>query len=143
MKKTMLLLTGLALLLIALSVGLLMGLFSQLNPAQADALDMETYLSENWRVFQLRSWDPKTGSLELNYPLPFSLEQMKKYGDRLEELRELPEGNRGTLADLRLSLEESVSGTVRQISVYGVTTDGEVAYTLAPDGSLSCCWDAE
>ncbi|MBQ1371296.1 MAG: hypothetical protein IIY70_00055 [Oscillospiraceae bacterium] len=141
MKKTILLLSALALVLIILSVGLLGGLFSQLRSEQSDAPDLEGYLSNNWSVFQLRSWEPASGRLELDYPLPFTLEQMKKYGGRLEELRALPEGNRSTLADLKLSLEQYFPGIVRQITLYGMTTDGEIAYTLAPDGKLACCWD--
>lgn len=143
MKKTILLLSALALVLIVLSVGLLMGLFSGIQPKQPPGQDLEGYLSKNWSVFRLRSWDANSGTLELDYPLPFTLEQMKKYGGRLEELRDLPEGNRSTLVDLKLSLEACFPGAVRHITLYGLTTDREIAYTLAPDGTLISCWDGK
>ena len=128
--------------MLILAMLFLVGLLSHFRSEQPPAMDLKSFLSENWSVFQLRSWDPTTGALELDYPLPFSLEQMEKYGRRLQELRELPEGNRSTVTDLKIALREFSSDTVQSVTVYGLTTDGKVAYTLAPDGSLTVCWES-
>lgn len=141
MKKTMLWLSALALLLIVTVVGLLLGLLSRLQPEQPEATDLETYLAQDWPVFTLRAWSPDTGVLELDYPLRFTYAQMQKYGGRLEELRALPEGNRSTVADLKTALYERGLPAVRAVVVYGVTSDGQTAYTLHADGTVSACWE--
>ena len=141
MKKTILLLSALALVLIAVVVSLLLGFFSRLGQIGRPKADLEDYLEENWSVFTLRSWDEETGALELDYPLRFSYEQMRKYGGSLEELQALPEGNRATVADLKTAAREACGLSLRSVTVYGVTTDGQTAYTLHPDGRLEACWD--
>ena len=141
MKKTMLALGALALVLVLLGGALVWGLFSRLNPPREERPDLETYLAQAWPLFRLRSWDPEAGTLELDYPLRFTYAQMEKYGGTLEELRDLPAGNRATVADLKTTLREATGLTARSVTVYGLTTDGQTAYTLAPDGSVTACWD--
>lgn len=145
MKKMMLILTVTALVLILLTVGLLLGLFSMLRGTEAPASDggeaLEPWLAENWTVFQLRKWDAASGTLELDYPLRFSYAQMQKYGAALEELRELPTGNLDTVAALKTAARETLGVTLRSVTVYGLTTDGETAYTVHPDGSVESCWE--
>lgn len=141
MKKTLLLLSALALVLILAVVGLLLGFFSRLGQIGQPKADLERYLAENWPVFTLRSWDEETSALELDYPLRFSYEQMQKYGASLEELQALPEGNRATVAALKTAVREACGHSLRSVTVRGVTTDGQTAYTLHPDGRLETCWD--
>lgn len=145
MKKTMLILCAVALVLILLTVGLLAGLFSALGGGKgsASAPSLEAYLAESWPLFSLRRWDPEQGQLELDYPLRFTYKQMKKYGAVLEELRELPAGNLETAAVLKAAALEAADTTIREVTVYGLTSDGEVAYTVYPDGTLRACWDAD
>ena len=143
-KKTLLLLAGVALILLILAAVLLALLFSGLpGGEQKQSQGLEKYLAEQWTVFRLRSWDPETGSLELDYPLRFSYAQMEKYGASVEELRELPAGNRDTAAALQNAARESTGARIRSVTVYGLTNDGQVAYTLFPDGSVECCWEAD
>ena len=145
MKKSVLILAAVALVLVLLAAVLLLQLVSRLNPEQGTGeatQSLEEYLRDQWPVFSLRAWDGETGALELDYPLRFSLEQMKKYGAALEEFRTLPEGNRGTVAALKAAAYSSVSVTIQTVTIYGVTTDGQIAYTLYPDGTVSACWDA-
>ena len=145
MKKPVLILAAAALVLILLAALLLLQLVSRLNPDQGtgDApQSLEEYLRDQWPVFSLRAWDGETGALELDYPLRFTLEQMEKYGAALEELRTLPEGNRDTVAALKAAAYSSVSVTIQTVTIYGVTTDGQIAYTLHPDGTVSACWDS-
>ncbi|MBR6414352.1 MAG: hypothetical protein IKS21_07065 [Oscillospiraceae bacterium] len=145
MKKSVLILAAVALVLVLLAAVLLLQLVSRLNPEQGTGeatQSLEEYLRDQWPVFSLRGWNVETGALELDYPLRFSLEQMKKYGAALEELRTLPEGNRDTVAALKAAAYSSVSVTIQTVTIYGVTTDGQIAYTLHPDGTVSACWDS-
>lgn len=143
MKKTILILSALALVLILGAAALLFGLFSGLSGETPQTREMEDWLAESWPLFRLRSWDAQTGALELDYPLRFSYEQMEKYGARIDELRELPASNLSTVSTLKTAALEAAGLTVRSVTVYGVTEDGRTAYTLYPDGSVSACWDAE
>jgi hypothetical protein len=141
-KRTMLTLAAVALVLILLVGGLLWMLISGLGDSRSGGgEDLETYLKENWSVFRLRSWDPAAGELELEYPLRFTYEQMQKYGASLDELRELPEGNLSTVNALRTAARERTGVNLPSVTVFGVTTDGMIAYTLFPDGSVQTCWD--
>lgn len=142
-RRLMLLLAGIALVLILLVGFLLYLLFSGLSGGERQTRQpLEDYLAEQWPIFRLRSWDPETGALELEYPLRFSYAQMEKYGAAVEELRELPVGNRSTVEALRTAARESVGASLREVTVYGLTDDGQIAYTLFPDGSVSACWEA-
>ncbi|MBR6119091.1 MAG: hypothetical protein IKH77_04795 [Clostridia bacterium] len=143
-KRGLLLLAGLALALMLLAALLLVLLFSGLTGREeGQKPSLEDYLAEQWTVFRLRAWDPETGALELDYPLRFSYAQMEKYGAAVEELRELPAGNRETVAALQSAARESTGARIRSVTVYGLTSDGQVAYTLFPDGSVECCWQAD
>lgn len=141
MKKTILILSAVALLLILLSVGLLLGLFSGLHRDTPATRSMEDYLAESWPLFRLQSWDEASGALELEYPLQFNYAQMEKYGGTIEELRDLPAGNVATANDLKIAAWESAGLEVRSVTVRGLTTDGQIAYTVYPDGSVTACWD--
>lgn len=148
-KRVMLILAALALALVLLVGGGIWALLSIFDtgksPAPSGPVDRETmerYLTEKWQVFQLRSWDPETGTLELDYPLRFTYAQMEKYGGSLEELRDLPAGNLATVAALKNAAFEDCGVSIRGVSVYGLTTDGQTAYTVRPDGSVETCWDS-
>lgn len=142
-KRLLLILAGIALALILLTVGLIWYLVKSLSAAseKLPKAEFESYLAEKWTVFQLRSWDPEAGSLELDYPLRFSYAQMEKYGGSLDELRELPAGNISTVAALKSAAYEDCGVSLRDVFVYGITTEGETAYTVLPDGSVRACWD--
>lgn len=143
-KRTMLILSAVALVLILVVVGLLAGLFSGLSGlSRNEPQALEDYLAAQWPIFRLRSWDAESGALELEYPLRFSYAQMQKYGAKLDELRELPAGNLATAADLKNAAREAAGVAIRAITVYGLTNDGQIAYTVRPDGSVSACWETE
>lgn len=141
MKKTMTILLSLAFVLILTAAVLLVLFVFRLSPEQSPAQPLEDYLAEHWKVFTLRSWDAKTGALELDYPLRFTYEQMKKYGGSMEELRNLPTGNLSTVESLRLGVREACEVQLRSVTVYGISSDGQLAYTVHPDGSITACWD--
>ncbi len=141
MKKTMIVLVSVALVLTVLVGGLLAWLFIKLNPKQEAAPSVEAYLTENWKVFRLRSYDPDTGSLALDYPLQFTYAQMKKYGGSMQELQDLPIGNLDTVESLKTAVRETTKVILRNVTVYGMTSDEQVAYTVLPDGTITACWD--
>lgn len=141
MKKTMTILLSLAFVLILTAAVLLILFVFRLSPEQSPAQPLEDYLAEHWKVFTLRSWDAKTGALELDYPLRFTYEQMKKYGGSMEELRDLPTGNLDTVGSLKAAARNASGVELRAVTVYGMTTDGQVAYIVYPDGSITACWD--
>ena len=141
MKKTMIILVSVALVLCLTVAVLLVTFFFKLQPEQEKKIPLEDYLAEQWTVFKLRSWDAGTGSLELDYPLRFTYEQMKKYGGSMEELRDLPTGNLYTIASLKTAARNAAGAELRSVTVYGITSDGQVAYTVFPDGRITACWD--
>lgn len=141
MKKTMTILLSLAFVLILTAAVLLVLFVFRLSPEQSPSQPLEDYLAEHWKVFTLRSWDAKTGALELDYPLRFTYEQMKKYGGSMEELRDLPTGNLDTVGSLKAAARNASGAELRAVTVYGMTTDGQVAYTVYPDGSITACWN--
>ena len=141
MKKTMIVLASVALVLTVLVAGLLAWLFFKLNPQQEEAPSVETYLAENWKVFRLRRYDADTGTLELEYPLQFTYAQMQKYGGSMQELQDLPIGNLDTVESLKTAVRETTKVILRNVTVYGMTSDEQVAYTVLPDGSITACWD--
>lgn len=141
MKKTMILLISVVLVLILIVGVLLFEFFFKLTPKREETQPLEEYLAEQWTVFKLRSWDAGTGSLELDYPLRFTYEQMKKYGASMEELGDLPKGNLDTVASLKTAARNAAGAEIRTVTVYGVTTDGQTAYTVFPDGTIKACWD--
>ena len=140
MKKTMLILAVLALVLI-LIVGVLLWQLLSLGGGGRQTAELPQWIEGHWSVVQLRSWDPETGALELDYPLRFTYAQMEKYGPTIPEVCAIPEGNRDTVAALRTDLGQSLGLRDLSITLYGVTTDGRTAYTLHPDGSLETCWE--
>lgn len=141
MKKSMIILVSVALVLCLTVAVLLVTFFFKLQPEQEKKIPLEDYLAEQWTVFKLRSWDAGTGSLELDYPLRFTYEQMKKYGGSMEELRDLPTGNLDTIASLKTAVRNAAGAELRSVTVYGITSDGQVAYTVFPDGRITACWD--
>ena len=141
-KRTLLILSAAALVLILMAVGLLAWLFSGLSGLSRGAPQpLEDYLADQWPIFRLRAWDAETGALELDYPLRFSYAQMEKYGAKLEELQALPAGNLATAADLKTAAREAAGVVIRAVTVYGLTTDNRIAYTVHPDGSVTACWE--
>lgn len=141
MKKSMIIFVSVALVLCLTVAVLLVTFFFKLQPEQEKKIPLEDYLAEQWTVFKLRSWDAGTGSLELDYPLRFTYEQMKKYGGSMEELRDLPTGNLDTIASLKTAARNAAGAELRSVTVYGITSDGQVAYTVFPDGRITACWD--
>ena len=142
-KKTLLILLALGLVLVVLTAVLLIALFSGPSAPETGEQPLEDYLAESWPLFRLHSWDPETGELELDYLLRFTYAQMEKYGGRLEELQELPAGNLVTVGDLKTAAREATGRSIRSVTVYGLTSDGQVAYTLHPDGTVETCWEIE
>ena len=141
MKKTMTILLSAAFALILTAAVLLVLFVFRLSPEQAPAQPLEDYLAEHWKVFTLRSWDAGTGTLELDYPLRFTYAQMEKYGGSMEELSELPVGNLTTVESLKLTVQEACGVQLRSVTVYGISSDGQLAYTVHADGSITACWD--
>jgi hypothetical protein len=141
MKKPMIILVSIALVLIVVVVGLLAWFYFKLNPEQEPAQPLEEYIAQHWQIFSLKSWNSETGALELEYPLRFTYAQMEKYGGTMEELQDIPIGNLDTVESLKTAAREAAKVNLRAVTVYGVTTDGQVAYTVSPDGSITACWD--
>ena len=144
-NRTLRILIAVALVLVLLVGGPIWAILSIFDggtlPTASKDADVETYLTEKWPVFQLRSWDPETGALTLDYPLRFTYEQMEKYGGTLDELKDLPAGNLNSVAALKTAALEDIGATIRAVTVCGLTTDGQTAYTVYSDGSVEACWD--
>ena len=146
-KRSMLILAVIVLVLVLLlgkGLWALIPMFGNGNTrTDGENADLESYLSDKWTVFQLRSWDPESGVMELDYPLRFTYAQMEKYGGSLEEINGLPTGNLSTAALLKTAAYEDLGAVISEVTVYGRTTDGQIAYTVSPDGSISACWDSQ
>ena len=137
-KRLMLILGVAALVLLLVLAALILFL-----PGGSAKQPLDRYLAENWTVFQLRSWDAKSGALELDYPLRFRYEQMEKYGSSIEELQALPEGNYATAETLKAAAKTAAGAEIQSVTVYGLTNDGQIAYTVFPDGTFQACWETE
>lgn len=141
MKKTMIVLSSVALVGVLLVGGGIWFLISRLTgavrPVRTD--DVKTYLAEHWDFYSLRAWDPQTGLLELDCPQRFTFEQMEKYGAELDFTADAL-AQTEHLAALRRGLAERCGVKPEAIVVYGVTTDGETAYTVDEAGNLTACW---
>ena len=104
MKKTILILSAIALVLILLVAGGLWYFISRLPKVKTPEApaDLETYLAEKWTMYRLRSWNEDTGELVLEYPQKLTYEQFCKYGAELDFdadalVEELVPGSRVTL----------------------------------------------
>lgn len=144
MKKTMVILVCIALALILLVGGLLWYFFSLLPKGRGEPdpnADVAGYLSENWTIFRVRSWDAEAAALELDYDLPFTYDQVMKYAGVVEEIPQTPEGNLVTIRAICETVEQELGVSIRKVTVYGLTADGKTAYTACSDGTISACWD--
>lgn len=143
MKKRIRILVTVAFVLVLTGILLLLGLLQAIAPSQKELPKLEDYLAQTWKVFTLRAWDAETGTLELDYPLRFSYEQMVHYGAAIEELQTLPIGNLETISSLKTSVRETCGMVLHAVTVYGMSSDGQLAYTVFSDGSIATCWEQE
>lgn len=142
MKKTMIILVSVALVLILLVVGLLWYLIARLpklkNADQPD--DLETYLTEKWSFYRLRSWDEDSGALVLEYPQRLTYEQFRKYGAELDLAADAL-AQREHLEALCIGVAGRLKQQVKTVTLIGISSDGEEVYTVDLTGSLTTCWE--
>ena len=142
MKKTILILSAIALVLILLVAGGLWYFISRLPKVKTPEApaDLETYLAEKWTMYRLRSWNEDTGELVLEYPQKLTYAQFCKYGAELDfDADALAQKDR--LEDLCLGIETRLKQQVRSASLIGISSDGETVYTVDLAGNLTTCWD--
>lgn len=144
MKKTMLILSAVALILTLLVGGGIWFLISRLTGASrpTEKTDLETYLAEHWTFYRLRSWDPDSGVLELENPQKLAYAQMEKYGEELD-LGEDAAAQAEQIRSLRIGLREACGISPTRITVYGISSDGLEAYRVEEDGSVTACWQPD
>ena len=144
MKKTMLILIAVVLVLILLVGGLIWYLVSALSGAggAAEKLSVEAYLAEAWPDYSLEEWDAKNGDLRLSRSLRLTYKQLEKYGDQ-PEMNELVLGHLSTMEQIALGLTHSCGEEVRSITIVGLSSDGQTAYTVSRDGTITTCWERE
>lgn len=141
MKKTMLILSAIALVLILLVGGGIWYLISSLTGAEQPQTRSEVavYLAEHWPMYRLRSWNPDTGVMELENPQQLTYERIEKYGAVLDLTADQP----GQMKSLRIALREACGVTPARITVYGVSSDGREVYAMEENGSFTACWLTE
>ena len=144
MKKTMLILSAVALVLILAVGGGIWFFISKLTAKEAvpEKSTVETYLNEHWSFYRLRSWDPASGALELDYPQRHTFEQMKKYGAALDFSADALAQTQH-MQDIRYGLSQVCSVSPTRIVVHGVSSDGREVYTVNEAGDLKACWLSE
>ncbi len=143
MKKLIITLGIIVLICVLILGGLLWYLLSMVPEKQQGEVSdasVEEYIESKWTVFRLKKWDGETKNLELEYDLPFTYEQVTKYADDVEELKQTPEGNLLTAADLCTTVREELGVEIRSVKIRGVTSDGQTAYTVGTDGTYEVCW---
>ena len=119
MKKTILILSAIALVLILLVAGGLWYFISRLPKVKTPEApaDLETYLAEKWTMYRLRSWNEDTGELVLEYPQKLTYEQFCKYGAELDfDADALAQKDR--LEDLCLGIETRLKQQLRGNGLY-------------------------
>ncbi len=143
MKKTMLILIAAALVLILAAGGLIWYLLSALSRAGAPAAtkSVEDYLAEQWPGYRLEEWDADAGSLRLSRSLKLTYEQLEKYGDQ-PEMNDLVRGHLDTMGQIAAGLIRYCGAEPKQMTVVGLSSDGQTAYTVRSDGTIETCWAA-
>lgn len=141
MKKSLLLLLCLALVLMLTVGGILWYLFSRLTPAQPETgtRSVEDYLAESWPDFTLEAYDRAEGSLRLTLRLRLTYEQLVQYGDQ-PEMEELVLGHLETMKDIVRGAQTFCGVKLDAVTVTGLSSDGQIAYTVTSDGETTACW---
>ena len=144
MKKTMLILSAIALVLVLLVGGGIWFLISHLTGAEqkTEKQELAPDLAEHWDFFRLRSWDAESGVLELESPQKLTYAQMEKYGEELN-LADDALAQLDHIQSLRIGLRDVCGLSPTRITVYGVSSDGQEAFRVEEDGSLAACWQKE
>ena len=142
MKKTMLILTAAVLVLILVTGGLIWYLISAISKAgaPADARSVEDYLAGQWPGYRLEEWDPDTGDLRLSRSLNNTYEQLEKYGAQAE-MNDLVLGHLDTIEVIAAGLNRNCGVRPERITVVGLSSDGQTAYTVCSDGTITTCWE--
>lgn len=141
MKKTMVILISAALVLILAVGGLIWYLISAVSGAGSTAASrsVEDYLAEQWPGYRVEEWE--NGVLHLSRSLKLTYEQLEKYGDQ-PEMNELVEGHLETLEQIAVGMIRNCGAEPKEITITGLSSDGQAAYTVRSDGTISTCWSA-
>lgn len=142
MKK---LLPWIALLLCAgLLAAVIIGIFGFIKLTKSkqetvELLSVEEYFAESWQGFALKSCDDNAGTIVLEKQLNVTYEQACAFGK--DSYEELALGHVETMQIMRAGCMAECGVNLHSITVNGISSDGQVIYTVKNDGSLTACWD--
>lgn len=107
----------------------------------AEPLDVGEYFAETWQGFTVKSFDNNNGHAEivLEKNLDVSYELARDFGK--ESYEELALGHVETMQIMRAGCLASCGVALQTITVNGISSDGQVIYTVKNDGTLTACWD--
>ena len=99
---------------------------------------MDAYFADAWEGFRLVSYDSAQVSVVLEKTLNVTFEQACSFGK--ESYEDLALGHVQTMQIMRSGCMASCGVALKLVTVKGISSDGQVIYTVTSDGALTACW---
>lgn len=104
-----------------------------------ETVTVENYFAENWDSFRFVLYEEETGCVILQKALDITYEQACSFGKECYE--ELALGHKDSFALMLAGCKSSCDVTLKDICINGVSSDGEVVYSIRASGAMTACWD--
>lgn len=115
-----------------------------MNGADADSRkgatpSVEEYFESSWQGFSFVAYDSQAQCVLLQKQLDVTYEQACSFGRECYE--ELALGHVDTMQTMRSGCSAACHMELLEIKISGISSDGEVIYTVYDDGRLTACWE--
>ena len=135
---------GLCVLLLAVIVFFAVRFTALVNQAAqkaepSESVSVEEYFTNSWERFCPAIYDEEAGCVILQKKLDITYEQAYSFGKECYE--EMALGHKDTLGIMLAGCRSATGVTLNDICINGISSDGEVVYSVHADGSISACWD--
>ncbi len=104
-------------------------------------LTVEDYFEKNWPDFCPVYYDRESSAVMLQKQIDATYEQACQFGKEVYE--DLALGHVGTMEVMLDGCEANCSVELSDIVISGISSDGEVIYTVHADGTLTACWEKD
>lgn len=131
-----------ALLLVSIVVGILWfvkAVKNKTEPKTSETLTVEKYFEQNWEDFCPVYYDEETETVILQKQVDCTFEQASRFGKEVYE--DVALGHVDTMEVMLAGCKSTCKVTLSDIVVSGISSDGEVIYTVHADGTLTACWE--
>lgn len=100
---------------------------------------VEAYFEDTWDGFSLVQYDSEAKTVTMQKTLDVTYEQACSFGKECYE--ELALGHADTMKIMQNGCAASCGVQLRKLTVEGLSSDGQVIYSVTDDGSLTACWE--